>query len=562
MDYTDCGTSATQWVGARLRKELKGRGMSQLQLAKAIGMQPSHLSEIINGKRTVTKDTADKFASVLGTSSIEWMNLQTKQRYGLPYSSRLVDGYSCYEEDCKRILSDLSIKYKGAGRGYGIMEWQDFDYNNLQALILGNESRTLELKRTTGELNKGMESACAFLNTDGGWLIFGVTPDLKIEGQNVSDSTKQEIANAIRKIEPAIDINVEYIEIPHKPGFFVIAIYFSSTDFRYGPYTFNGRPYYKLESTTAVMPREMYDQRLRLSDPKRFSWEDRPNRRLTISDIDTELVYQVLHDGIGARRIHASAMTIQDPMKMLIKLGVATTDGGLLNAANVLFGNDPTMHNIQCKVRLARFEGTDKRYFRDQTVCEGNLFEQYDAVVDFCLKHLNLAGRMDGKFRKDTLTVPYDAIKEATVNMLCHRSWDSAGSTPSLAIYDDRMVFQNPGAFPKGMTWQDFADNQIGSLPANPTIANVFYRRGMMEAWGRGMNLIMESCTSEGLPRPEVQTNPYFVTLTIRFRKALTRTTSPHPLHSENTQTAGSPQNVSPDQNVNLYGRWPKLSPV
>ena len=50
------------------------------------------------------------------------------------------------------------------------------------------------------------------------------------------------------------------------------------------------------------------------------------------------------------------------------------------------------------------------------------------------------------------MTVPYTAIKEAAINMLCHRSWNADNLTPSLAIYDDRMVFQNPGAFPPGMS--------------------------------------------------------------------------------------------------------------
>lgn len=194
----------------------------------------------------------------------------------------------------------------------------------------------------------------------------------------------------------------------------------------------------------------------------------------------------------------------------------------ILNAANVLFGKEPSLLHPQCKIRLARFEGTDKRVFRDQTVCEGNLFEQYDAAMDFCLKHLNLSGRMDSKFRQDTLTVPYEAIKEATINMLCHRSWNAENTTPSLAIYDDRIVFQNPGSFPLGMTWQDFIYEQIGSLPANPTIANVFYRRGTMEAWGRGIGLIMESCREQGLPTPEIKVVPPFVNLTIWFKHSLT----------------------------------------
>ena len=33
--------------------------------------------------------------------------------------------------------------------------------------------------------------------------------------------------------------------------------------------------------------------------------------------------------------------------------------------------------------------------FRDQTVCYGNLFEQYDAIIAFCQKHMFLAGNMN-----------------------------------------------------------------------------------------------------------------------------------------------------------------------
>ena len=273
------------------------------------------------------------------------------------------------------------------------------------------------------------------------------------------------------------------------------------------------------------MPRQMYEERLKLSNPCRFSWENMPNAEITVEDINTELLYQTLHDGIGSRRIHASAMTLQDPEKIMLKLGVARKDGAILNAANVLFGKEPSIIHTQCKVRLARFEGTDKRVFRDQTICEGNLFEQYDAVMDFCLKHLNLTGRMDSKFRQDKLTVPYEAIKEATTNMLCHRSWNAENTTPSLAIYDDRMVFQNPGAFPVGMNWKDFVDDQIGSLPANPIIANVFYRRGTMEAWGRGIGLIIESCKEQGLPEPDIKVVSSFVNLTIWFKQPLNNIT-------------------------------------
>ena len=148
---------------------------------------------------------------------------------------------------------------------------KELTIEDIQEIVAKDESRYLELKQTTGELYKAMTSACAFLNTDGGWVMFGVTPKLKIVGQNVTDPTRQEIANALRKFEPAIDVTVQYIEIPEKDGFYVIAMYFNPPAPMQAPYTFDSRPYYKVENTTAIMPREMFEARIRRSNPGMFS---------------------------------------------------------------------------------------------------------------------------------------------------------------------------------------------------------------------------------------------------------------------------------------------------
>ena len=49
----------------------------------------------------------------------------------------------------------------------------------------------------------------------------------------------------------------------------------------------------------------------------------------------------------------------------------------------------------------------------------------------------------------------------------------------------------------------------------------LFYRRGMMEAWGRGIGLIMESCREQELLVPETKVVPPFVNLTIWFKHSL-----------------------------------------
>lgn len=126
--------------------------------------------------------------------------------------------------------------------------------DDITALIAADESRTLELKKTTGELKDGMHSACAFLNTEGGWLIFGIAPkSLKILGQEVTDSTQQEIAKAITGLEPAVDVKIYYVDVSDRPGNKVIAMHFDGWVWGERPHTFHGCPYYKVESTTKVI---------------------------------------------------------------------------------------------------------------------------------------------------------------------------------------------------------------------------------------------------------------------------------------------------------------------
>ena len=136
---------------------------------------------------------------------------------------------------------------------------KDLTIKDVEAIVNKSESRVLELKKTTGELQSGMCSGCAFLNTEGGWLLFGITPALKIIGQDVSDSTRQELARELRKISPTIDLAVQYIDVGDGSGKKVVAIYFPDRGRYETPYTYDGRAYYKVENTTALMPRATRD---------------------------------------------------------------------------------------------------------------------------------------------------------------------------------------------------------------------------------------------------------------------------------------------------------------
>lgn len=67
--------------GVVVREELKERGISQRDFAAQTGMQPTHLNEIIKGKRSVNVDIAIAFEKALGISAQTWMNLQSGYEY-------------------------------------------------------------------------------------------------------------------------------------------------------------------------------------------------------------------------------------------------------------------------------------------------------------------------------------------------------------------------------------------------------------------------------------------------------------------------------------------------
>ena len=131
--------------------------------------------------------------------------------------------------------------------------------NEIQQLIIKEETRTFEMKKSTGELKEAMHTACAFLNTDGGMIIIGISPNsLKIIGQDVTDATRREIAQALSGLEPTIDIKPEYIDIPETNGKQLVVMSFNGWNFGDKPFSYNGRPYYRLESSTKVMPRDLF----------------------------------------------------------------------------------------------------------------------------------------------------------------------------------------------------------------------------------------------------------------------------------------------------------------
>lgn len=63
--------------GEMLKDELEARGISQRKFAGLIGMPYTAFNEIINGKRSITTDTALKIEAATGIAATIWCGLQS-----------------------------------------------------------------------------------------------------------------------------------------------------------------------------------------------------------------------------------------------------------------------------------------------------------------------------------------------------------------------------------------------------------------------------------------------------------------------------------------------------
>lgn len=385
----------------------------------------------------------------------------------------------------------------------------------LTTLIASGESTTLEWKRSTGELREALQSVCAFANGTGGRVLVGVRPDGTISGQQVTEKTFHEIADACEQFEPPLFFDIERVELENGKTVLIFRVEGRSDSV---PFTFDGRAYERVENTTRRMAQERYEALLADRAHGRRRWENHEAEEITIKDIDRDEVLRIVEAARSVGRLVGPVgRSLPD---LLDRLGVRRR-AVILRAAVVLFGKTFLPDYPQCELRMARFRGTDKTEFLDQRHIRAPAFKLLEEAELFCQRHFPLPGRIEpGKLQRvDRPLIPPDAMREILVNALIHRDYAIAGGAVSLGIFDDRVEVWSAGRFPSGIT-PDSLSGAHPSVQRNPIIAEVFHRAGLIEKWGRGTNRVVEMCRAAGVRPPEFAEIAGAAVVTFRVRVA------------------------------------------
>ena len=381
-----------------------------------------------------------------------------------------------------------------------------------------------------------VETVCAYandlLNLNGGYIILGIEeqngqPILPPRGLNQDnlDKIQKEIYGACKSIVPEFQplIFPEYYQ--HQ---FIIVIWAPGGDNR--PYQAPNRRknkqrdyFVRQGSVTVVAIGEILRQLIELT--AKVPFDDRRNLEAKIEDISPTLVRRFLV-------MVGSDIVTEDytDEELYLKLDILKSVNAHKVPRNVgllFFNETPDKFFPGTQIEVVQFADDaggdliEERYFK------GPLLAQIKNVLDY-LKSLNgtLIQKIPGQAEAErTVAIPYEAIKEAIVNAVYHRSYETEfGEGIKIYLYPGKMVITSyPGPMP-GIEIEDLKQGRM--LPQirarNRRIGHFLKDLQLAERRGTGIPKIQRKMRENGSPpanfRFDEQRTYFEVTLPVHPR--------------------------------------------
>lgn len=336
--------------------------------------------------------------------------------------------------------------------------------------MIFKESETVELKAVYVDGIK--KEISAFANTRGGTIYIGVEDDGTVCGVENADFVSQQVMNAARDaIKPDVTMFM-HIETITESGKDVLAV-----EVQCGAH----RPYYI--ASKGLRPEGVFVRRGTSAVP---ASDAAIRRMIKETDGDNYEDMRSLEQGLTFEKATSEFLkrNLQFGEVQMKTLGLIDADG--------LFSNIALLLSDQCPhiIKAATFAGEDQQDFQDRREFCGSLLQQLeDAYAYLELRNKNTA-TFEGLLRTDKRDYPEAAIREALLNAIVHRDYAVSANT-LLSVYSNRIELISVGGLAGGVSYDDI---MLGiSYCRNKKLANIFYRLGLIEAYGTGMKKIMSS---------------------------------------------------------------------
>ena len=330
------------------------------------------------------------------------------------------------------------------------------------------ENETTEFKREYTD--SVLKTVTAFANTAGGKILIGVDDEGKPVGAENIDDCYTRVTNAIRdSISPDVTMFIKYAVNESERTVEIIVS--EGTNKPYFLKSKGMRPegvYIRQGASSVPASVDKIRQMIKLSERDSFEEGRSLNQNLHFTEASYEF----------------AAKKVDFGKEKYVSLGTVNPDDGLFTNLAVLL-SDECEHTI----KVAIFEGNDKKIFKDRKEFSGSLFKQLRNCYEFLELCNHTAASFQGLDRIDKEDYPSPALREALLNAIVHRDYSFSGSI-IINIFDDRMEFVSLGGLVSGLSKEDIMRSI--SQTRNQKLANVFYRLKHIVAYGTGIQRIFD----------------------------------------------------------------------
>ncbi len=356
-------------------------------------------------------------------------------------------------------------------------------------------------------ISLAVDELVAFANAKGGTVYMGVEDDGTVTGCNKYDP--QKIMESIYdRTRPALFTEIEVIYYEGKD---VLAIKVERDGTTYA--TSDGRCLKRLgKNSKPYYPDEMSNKYTCIQSPD-FSGQILADS--TVEDINVLEIYN-LKEKLKVRDPKSSLPELED-MSFLRDLGLVKEDEGVdrLTIAGLLFvGKETAINRLlpQAEVIYLHYSADNMEEYDSRLDLKQPIISVIDRLTEKIQNTNKIVNVQVGLFRLEVEDFSEKVFQEALFNALSHRDYLNMGAV-YVKHYPDRIVIENPGAFPEGVNEKNIITHP--STPRNKLIAETLQRLKYVQRTGQGVDIIFREMISSGKPYPQYHAYSEAVTLTI-----------------------------------------------
>lgn len=386
--------------------------------------------------------------------------------------------------------------------------------DELRAIIIRDEEITVEFKLESERQPQLAEVLAAMANSQGGWLLVGVSDNGEIVGVGRPKTIIDRLNSAAGSVEPSLLGRVKVQSVRTANGKTVVIAHVPEE--LQAIHSVGGVYRIRIGSHNKILT---FDQARALAYRRGIlHYEQNGLRQVKLDDLDDTAIKNYLR-----KRLSNYTPELYQKLsrfEILQNLGCAIEEEGKqipTITATLFFNSGPDLYVPGAQIIAARFAGTTTERVLDRVTIRGNTLKMIQGAADFIEKNIRHELKLPINFGQSMMSqevpeYPVTAYREMIVNLVAHRDYHSV--VPShIMIFEDRIVAENPGGLLPGLSVETL-ENQ--HRPRNPRLIEMLHTMGFVERFGSGIGRIKSVMQKNHLPRPLFEADEHYFRVTLR----------------------------------------------